>query len=434
MARKTGVNCGLGRLGDILIADIFPAITPYFRWLRTPLASLTLAAMAAVSCGLILNPRGLLIFFGLLALLGLGIVWPWLGVRGLAGTLSFDRGRIREGEPVVLHLSLKNRMPWSAWGLQIEGGFRASVSSGGEADPAPGLAHAPGWRTTVASWVLIPNGRGVYPPRTPRIRSGFPFGLFQARRPLEVNDRLLVWPRTLPVGPIPGAAVGRASEGLTPRETAGTFGDVMGVRPYRRGDSLRRIHWPQTARHDRLVICEQQTHASPRIQVVLDTHDDVHAGDGPSGSREWAIRLAASFLEHWTGQGAEVEAVFEGQVVAPKECSVASRRVQFLDALARLVPTGFWSLNDLLELPACRRFSGGLRIIVTTDVGLRRLRPSAAPGPTERFVALRTSAFADAGGTDVTTPPPADAWIWIDDPARVPHCLRRARREVPFVS
>src|SRR3954453_17553467 len=128
MARKARATHGLGRPGDLLTKDFFPGLTPYLRWLRPPTASLALAATAAALCGLILHPRGLLIFFGLLAMLGIGVVWPWFGVRGLTGTVAFDRERVREGEPVTLPLDLRNRLPWSAWGLQVEGVFGEPVA------------------------------------------------------------------------------------------------------------------------------------------------------------------------------------------------------------------------------------------------------------------------------------------------------------------
>jgi hypothetical protein len=43
------------------------------------------------------------------------------------------------------------------------------------------------------------------------------------------------------------------------------------------------------------------------VQVVLDTDPAVHAGAGPGCSREWAIRVAASFCRGWLEQGARVE-------------------------------------------------------------------------------------------------------------------------------
>jgi uncharacterized protein (DUF58 family) len=203
------------------------------------------------------------------------------------------------------------------------------------------------------------------------------------------------------------------------------------VRPYRRGDPLRRIHWPQTARHDRLVVCELQRQAAPALQVVLDVHDDVHSGPGPDGSREWAIRIAASFLERGIEQGADVEAVLGGRAVAPRGGSVATRRALVLDALAEIGPEGIWTLDDLLEMPACRRVFDGLRVIVTTDLGLRWSRRDAPRDPRDRLVVLKASAFA-GGSEDGESGPPGEVpacWIWVDDPGTAARCLRRSGKE-----
>jgi uncharacterized protein (DUF58 family) len=424
-----------GKLEAILTRDYAPRLEPAIRWMWTPLGTLGMAAIASFLCGLVLHPRGFVIFFGLLAVIGLGVVWPWLSVRGLSGTLSFDRERVREGETVVVRMSVRNRMPWDAWGLVVDAGFRERSRGDGPDGSASGLVRAPGWRSTGTAWEFVPERRGLYPLRTPRIATGFPFGIWGATRPLALSSHLLVWPRTFPVGSISEVAGGRDLDGPSLRDRPGPTGDILGVRPYRRGDSLRRIHWPQTARHDQLVVCEVQSRAVPRVQVILDLHDDAHAGSGPDGSREWAIRVAASFLERGIEQGAEVEAVFDGRTILPKGGSVGSRRARVLDELARIESNGFWTLDDLLDLPSCRLIPDGFRIIVTTDLGLRRLRRPAPCGPRDRLVVLAAAVFA--GGEDVReseAPSPSSMpspWIWIDDPDRVPRCLlRKATKEV----
>ncbi len=409
-----------------LTRDYLPAVNPYIRWIWTPLGSLSLATVASALCGLVLHPQVFLIVFGLLTVLGIGTVCPWLAVRGLAGSLGLEKDRVREGDAVTARLVLRNRMPWSAWGLVIDDGFAQGVGKPQEA----GVPVAPGFRTTTVTWTVVPGCRGVYPLQTPRVATGFPFGLWDASRHLSVPACLLVWPRTFAVGPIPEAAAGRSAEGLTLRNKPGPAGDVSGVRPYRRGDSLRRIHWAQTARHDRLVICETQSHAVPWVQVVLDTHNDVHAGSGPNGSREWAIRVAASFLEDWIGQGAEVELVCDGLTVTSGRGSVRARRGRVLDALAGIGPNGTRTLSDLLELRDCRQFRGGLRVIVTSDLGLSRLPERAERGLRERFVVLKASAFGDRDEARTVEPLSVSPWIWIDDADRVSRCVRVAWREV----
>jgi uncharacterized protein (DUF58 family) len=177
-------------------------------------------------------------------------------------------------------------------------------------------------------------------------------------------------------------------------------------------------------------VCELHANGVPSVQVVLDTHAPAHSGSGGDSSLEWAIRIAASFLESWIAQGADVEAVFDGQVISSRDRSIPARRERVLDALAQVEPGGILTLADLLELPACRDFAGGLRVVVTTDTGLSRLprrRPSAAR---ERFVVLRAASFTDEVEHGETEALAVRPWILVDDPRCVPQRIRQAWKEV----
>ncbi len=361
----------VGRLGNFVAEDHGLRFERYVNWLRRPVAILALALTASTLCGLFLHFQGFVLALGLAAVLAVGIVWPWLSLRGLTGRLSFEKERTREGEPVRTDMSIRNRFPWGVWGLGVHAGIQRVVTGASLDRPDASLSFASGWKTTEAFWLLVPACRGEYPAFSPLITTGFPFGLWTSRRQLATDRPLLVWPRTFPVGPIPEAAVGHDADGLARRDKPGTWGDVLGVRPYRRGDTLRRIHWPQTARHGQLVVCEVRANAVPRVQVVLDTYPAVRTGSGPDGSREWAIRVAASFAEGWFKQGADVEFVIESGPVEVTRGSVRARSAAMLDALARLGSEGDRDLAALLSIAERRPRGVGLRVIVTTDAGLR---------------------------------------------------------------
>ena len=204
------------------------------------------------------------------------------------------------------------------------------------------------------------------------------------------------------------------------------------MRPYRRGDSLRRIHWPQTARHGQLVVCEVQASAVPCVQILLDNHPCSHAGLGPDGSYEWAIRIAASFAEGWIKQGAEADMVIEGRTVTSRGGPARARSAAVLDALARLAPDGDHDLAGQLSGPEYRRSDCGIRVIVTTDLGLRRLPVEVARGRA-RFVVLKAGAFGPVDPDGASDPLPVVPWIWVEGPERVAMCLARAGREAAFV-
>ena len=236
---------------------------------------------------------------------------------------------------------------------------------------------------------------------------------------------MVVWPATFPVGAIPEAAGSRESDGVAVAPRAGTMGDLTGVRPYRRGDSIRRVHWPQSARHGTLIVCELESRATPEVQVVIDVHPDAHAGAGRDGSLEWAVRVAASFAEDWIGKGAEVELVFGGTTVPAAAGPVATRTATALDALARLRADDSRTLSEVLAGPSGSRRSSGLRVVVATDRS--DLAAARTPGPTERFVILAAGGFA--GDARAVDPPEPRPWIWIDGPVDVAGQVDRGRKE-----
>jgi uncharacterized protein (DUF58 family) len=417
------------RLTTILSDEVWPAAERCLRWVRNPLAVLSLSLIVSALCGLFLHPQGFVLTFGLAGVLAIGIAWPWLSLQGLSGSLSYEKARVREGEIVTARLSLRNRRPWDAWGLTLHTGTVDGEPVHRDTPAETGMPRASGWKTTEWCWELAPRCRGLYPSHTPRIATGFPFGLWTATRPLAVRRRLIVWPRTFAVGPIPQAAQGRSTEGLSTRSKAGDAGDLFGVRQYRRGDPLKRVHWPQTARHGELIVCELQADTSPRVQIVLDGDPHVHVGSGPDGSLEWAIRIAASFAEGWNEQGADLEAVLNGRAVIARGRSLRARREQLLDAFACLEPAEGFTLSDVLARPVCQTFGSGLRLVVTTDLGLRRLAPHRSSAAREAFVVVSAAAFLDGQAADELAPAPVRPWILVDDRARIAQHVRRSGKE-----
>lgn len=410
----------LARLGESAMKDRACLLEPYIEWARRPAAALALAGATSLACGLFIHPRALILGAGIAAVLMIGAIWPWLSVLGLAGELGFDAPRAREGVPTTGRLTVRNRAIWDAWGLTIR------ETSEADAVGAPGMAVASGRRTTEASWQVVFDRRGVHPESPPRLACGFPFGLLNATRPLATSTRVVVWPATFPVGVIPDAAGSRVADGVAVAPRAGTTGEPMGVRPYRRGDSIRRIHWPQSARHGTLIVCELESYATPEVQVVIDVHPDAHAGTGRDGSLEWAVRVAASFAEDWIGKGAEVELVFGETTVSAAAGSIGTRRSTSLDALARLQMDGSRLLSEVLEGPACSRRSSGLRVVVATDRS-DRTASARASGMAERFVILSAEGFS--GGSAPTAPPEPRPWIWIEGPVDVAGQVSRNRAE-----
>ena len=172
-------------------ADYLSSINKYLPW-RSAFGSLCLVAVAAVLCGLFVHFHAHVLLAAVLVVLAVGTVWPWVSTRGLRATLSFGAARAREGEAVRVRLDVRNWLPVGAWGVRV----RCGLSDGGSAEVS--LAVVPGWRQTRFEWDFTPACRGEYPLLPPRLTSGFPFGLWEAGRPVARDASLLVWPAAPP--------------------------------------------------------------------------------------------------------------------------------------------------------------------------------------------------------------------------------------------
>lgn len=391
-------------------------------WMKTPLGVLILATIGAALCGWAIVPQGWWLAAALATVIAIGLVWPWLTLLGLRCQLTFGAPRGSEGQEVAVRMHLRNRWPWAAWGV----GLKLDLPHAPGVDAA--VNRVGGWQTRTVDFDFVPPVRGLYPRAVASLTCGFPFGLYLFHRPVEVAMPLLVWPRTFPVGPLPEAAGACHDDGQMFRNKPGSAGDFLGVRPFRAGDSLRRVHWPQTARHDRLIVVERQTPALPWLQLILAGQGSDFT-DGPQGSREWAVRVTASLAKGWLQQGARVE-LLAGRRHVPVDAG--QRHVsRVLDALAQWPVTDELTVEECLRQPAVTQFAGSLHVLIATDTAVMRAG-HLGHGHRLFVVVLRQSAFGGADSVPAFESPPAAChgvqWLVLEDLSQVLTVFRQTWR------
>jgi uncharacterized protein (DUF58 family) len=413
---NTRLGVGLRRANDVLSHDFCPWANRWVYWLKNPLSCLALAAGAALLCGCFVNRYVFVLAGALCGVMALGTVWPLLTLRGVRCVVEFERARCRAGEPVNVTIRVTNRWPWPVWGLSLRRGFADA-----EADwSGVALARIGGWSSVAFVWEFRPERRGVYPLETPRMETGFPFGLFRAAGPVAAASELIVWPQTVSLLSLPDTACEQPRDSRLSDRRVGEFGDMLGTRGFRAGDSLRRVHWAQTARHGRLVVCERQAPAMTAVYVNVDVAAGHQAVDSGGSALEAVIGVAASICESLCAQHACVECAVGGEVYRCGSHSAELRRL--LDALARIPRAG---------LPPSRLFAtprsasappGALQIVVTTALGMA-LASTKHDGADRKWVVVDASRDGD------TTRPHA-AWVRLDDPMawsrEFPRLWRRA--------
>lgn len=96
--------------------------------------------------------------------------------------------------------------------------------------------------------------------------SDFPFGWIVWRRQTSTGAAVLVYPTPLP-GRSREAGATDAGEGCAQGRGSSEW---IGVRPWRDGDSERRVHWPSSARTGDWMVVERGGATQQSVEVVLD--------------------------------------------------------------------------------------------------------------------------------------------------------------------
>jgi len=157
--------------------------------------------------------------------------------------------------------------------------------------------------------------------------------------------------------------VGGDGRRLLLRRTAGF--DFHSVREYEQGESLRRVHWPTSARRGQLMVKELEDTSHDGVVVVLDCEAAGAVGAPPDSSFDTAVRAAGSVLQTHATRGRVATLVSTGRGCTAIQVRTAHAElggaVTALAAAIADAPCGL--ARALRELPA--RGAGGELTIVT---------------------------------------------------------------------
>lgn len=260
-----------------------------------------------------------------LLLIAVGWLWATLSIRGFSLLREARVLRQQVGQVFEERFKLINRMPFIRLWVEIRDDSQLPGSSGTRVISLIG----PRQQRSYIAYTLL-NRRGSFNLGPTRLVSGDPFGLFQKTVTLRNDSRLVVLPYVVelqrfpaPVGMFPGGrAIRRRAAEITPQ--------AAGVREYAPGDALRRIHWPTSARKDRLMTKEFDQDPQADVWIFLDAHapthyraEGDHAHDSqrvdqlwlwqrnvevrlPPDTFEYAISAAGSVANYYIKQGRTV--------------------------------------------------------------------------------------------------------------------------------
>jgi uncharacterized protein (DUF58 family) len=388
--------------------------------LRRRQTLLWLVALALLAVLLALFSGGFFLYAAVAtaAVLGLGALLPAASLLGLEVRRSLAAETVEIGGTVESRLELRNNkdLPafWLLWKEEIEPGLAAKGIT-------CGFQTLRSEETASSSCTLHGIRRGLFRVGPAVLEASDPLGLVRRFR-IDAEVRFVtVLPRTVeighrwPLGHRPIHEVPRRSLFEDPSR-------FLGVRDYRTGDSLRRIHWRATARSGRLQVKLYEPAVLEGVLVAVEMGSAAwpHASEEVADPTvELAVTAAASIAEFvlahgqaagllsnggdaadrypsdWTGGSfrrledalQETEARRGMQAYRPLEVEPGAGRWQ-LDrlrtALARLTLAPGLTLAELLIAEAPRLPRSLVILAVTPDLG---------PGLSEALAVLARSGF-----------------------------------------
>ena len=253
------------------------------------------------------------------------------------------------------------------------------------------------------SWIaIVPlTRRGTFRIEPMVVRTGDPFGFFEAAASVGRPTVVTVFPRVLalPRWKLPNAFL----EGThsAPERTLQTTPLATTVRPYAPGDSFNRIHWRSTARLGEIQVKEFDLEQTADVWLFVDLESRVQTGEGDISTVEEAMRAAASIAHDAILENRAVGLTTSGHRVVSIPADRGPRQRQKIMALLAAVEgDGRTPLAEVLltGLPKLRR--GMTAVIVTASRDrhwVRTLTSLRARGVAAAVVALDGASYEDLG-------------------------------------
>ena len=135
-----------------------------------------------------------------------------------------------------------------------------------------------------------------------------PLNLFFFKRVFLVYSNLVVYPQIFKIEKFP--ALTRSVLPWFGIETARSSGDddeFYGVREYKEGESVKKIHWLSSARKNKLIVKQFQLQSFFGTTIIFNLEKARNLGEGKESVAEYIIKIAASVAHYLTEKEVSIE-------------------------------------------------------------------------------------------------------------------------------
>lgn len=255
-------------------------------------------------------------FWFLLCLICLSLLWLITQYLGVNLYLSRQvNAEAVEDDILEIEAGIKNRWLFPVFNLVIEDNLSCAISEERSKRIlleylGPGSFHGLRYNCLCAQ-------RGKYRIGPFVVYFFEPFSLFFFRKTYHIYSDLYVYPRTFNIQKFPLPAKGILPWfGIGTVRASGDEDEFFGVREYKEGDPIKKIHWISTARKNKLIVKEFQLQSFFRATMVFNLEKEKNFGAGKDSVAEYIIKIVASLSKYLIEKGVSLEIIAHaGEIV-----------------------------------------------------------------------------------------------------------------------
>jgi uncharacterized protein (DUF58 family) len=377
----------------------------------------------------------IVILLGLgLAAAGLARFWSYFSLRGVSCERYLNERRTFPDGTLDLKLKVFNRkilpLPWLQVSDEVPAGFTLDLPAGPGTRPGFELISKSTsilWYSAV-SWKcrLLCQKRGYYALGPLTVTSGDIFGFYPRTAVEKAEDHIIVYPKIYGLADLAIPSLFPLGEAKLEKRIFEDPSRLIGIRDYSPGDSLRRIHWKASARHQELQVKIYEPTTSLRAAIFLAIDSFQNNGIWNYEDEEAGISFAASLSNYLIEKKSQVGLWTNSRLADTGEPgriplrSGVDHLVQVLEALAKVVSVSSGPFVEFFQNERNNLHSGTTLIFIFGQLP-DRLK--------EVLSDLKASGYKvlvfQAGLIEKESLPPDIPWFQIQAPCKVLEINRR---------
>ncbi len=155
------------------------------------------------------------------------------------------------------------------------------------------------------------------------------FHVVRYERNFQTGILVTVYPRLFPIKPVYGGGTDVYRNSVNLRGRSEDPFTIKDIRKYREGDSLKKIHWRLSAKHDDLLVRNPSEVSGDEVNLLIDMHASNYSWDTEGFIEESLVDMALSIVSHMIKKNINVKVYLNA-------ASAASFHICGPDDLARL--------------------------------------------------------------------------------------------------